>query len=300
MTSDVQRIRTGQAPSAVPGTAPVEPSETPQGPTVPAPPSPTMRPAGGIVVPQETSSGFGKKIAYIIGILALFGILVIGGYALFSGEAKPSPTPTRTPTTSPTPTPARQKDLSFYFGQLAGTLRLTTTEPTRQDIRNALTPYVPVNAGQVRNVEAQGIALFPSVLSTLSNEDLGIEGAVLVFAQGELFDGNGMRLTEVNPQPRLIFVSEVTDGTAVRNAITAWESNLTERDEILFDIEITNASVAVFSDGEYRGIPIRYQNYPYADRSIDWAIIPASNRKNYLIISGSREGMFFTVDQLLK
>jgi hypothetical protein len=62
----------------------------------------------------------------------------------------------------------------------------------------------------------------------------------------------------------------------------------------------SKAIVPTFSSGTYRATQVRYRNFPYADRSIDFANVHASNGKDYLVLSGSREAMFFAIDQLMQ
>ena len=63
-------------------------------------------------------------------------------------------------------------------------------------------------------------------------------------------------------------------------------------------IGYTGTEVKEFLDTNYNGVSIRYKNFPYADKSVDYAIVTALNGKNYLVITGSREAMYGSIDKL--
>ena len=45
----------------------------------------------------------------------------------------------------------------------------------------------------------------------------------------------------------------------------------------------------------YKGTPVRFKNFPYPDHSIDYTFVQY-NGKTYLVVAGSREAMFVTID----
>lgn len=299
MTADVSRLSTGQAP------APVAPPDIPKKSAPGAPPTPQKPIAaapvpGEITIPESSSGGMGRKAIYgLVGAI----VLVLLGYVVFSllGGDEPQITATPTPeaTLRPTPTPTSGKDLSFYFGQLSDTLTLPDTPLPREDFNNRLRDLMP-SAGSAKNIEIQGASGFPSALSDVPDGTFGIGGATLIFAQTEHFDPDGLTQTEP-AEPRLVYVIELADASAANMHIQAWEAATMSGDLAYFyRYNESDALVAGFTDATYRQVPVRYRNFPYADLSVDWAIVPASNNKNYLVITGSRESMFFAVDQLLK
>lgn len=130
---------------------------------------------------------------------------------------------------------------------------------------------------------------------------MGTDWVVLSYGQQEQFDSNGSPIANATTSPRLIIITEIKDATAANQVMTSWESeSLASAADILFSYDFTKAIVGDFSSGTYRQIPIRYWNFPYADRSIDYAIFTASNNKNYLVLAGSREAVFFAIDQLMQ
>ena len=301
MTADVSRLSTGQAPAPV--AAPAKPEKTvPGAPPTPQKPTASAPVPGEITVPEGSSGGMGRKAIYgLVGVV----VLVLLGYAVISllGGDEPqitaTPTPERTLRPTPTPTPASGKDLSFYFGQLSDTLTLPDTQIPREDFYNRLRDLMP-SAGSAKNIEIQGDSGFPSALSDAPDGTFGISAATLIFAQTEHFDPDG--LAQSSPaEPRLIYIIELADASAANMHIQQWEAATMSGDlSYYYRYNESDALVTDFTDATYRQVPVRYRNFPYADLSIDWAIVPASNNKNYLVITGSRESMFFTVDQLLK
>ena len=71
----------------------------------------------------------------------------------------------------------------------------------------------------------------------------------------------------------------------------------------LFNHDPSKATLTQFSDNIYRGSSIRYVNFPYPDKSIDYVILKpffvGDNDVNYLIFTSSRESMFKIVDTLV-
>lgn len=302
MSADVQHLRTGQAP------APIQPlpasSEAQKPPTATQKPAPSVQstPTNGIMVPEASSGGMNKKLIFGgIGALILIAI-IIAAISLLGGDTAPvaTPTPSITPVETATPTPVG-KDLSFYFGQLTDTLDVPSDAPLPfEDFQNRLRALVPA-AGQATNVEARGSTIFPAFLGNASEGTFGNTGAVLIFGQTEQFGANGEQQTLSTPEARLVYILEVADATAANQMMEQWEDTTLASDmSYYFNYNLNDALVSGFLDAVYRQIPVKYQNYPHADKSIDWAIVPASNNTNYLVISGSRESMFFTVNQLLK
>ena len=238
-------------------------------------------------------------VGVIVLLIAIFAAVSFIGNGEPAATPTPSPTPARTLVPSPTP---ERKDLSFYFGQLSDTLRVPAEEPLPfEDFQNLLRELVPTG-GQATNVEAIGATVFPSFLSSAPDGTFGKSGAVLIFGQTESFQGPfGEEIPLNSPEPRLIYVFEVENATAANQLMQQWERGSMESDlSYYFNFNPNDAIVTAFSDATYLQIPLRYKNYPHADVSIDWAIVPASNNTNYLVLTGSRESMFFTVNQLLK
>jgi hypothetical protein len=301
MKADMERLKTGQAPAPRASTAPA----------IPKPAAPAEQQEGkaladqGISIP-ESPGGKGKR-KLILGVVAIIVVLLLG-YAIVSMlGGDPEPVATRTPEQTATPTATLKpsvRSLASYFGQASGTLNamdLTDDLGWLNQLRDL--PGPPKDARSVNLIGPDDTDPIGSVLSMPSavRTSLGEDSIVLVFGQDELFDDDGAQQEVESPEQRLIFVIEVTDASSANQAMQAWEQSSLEED-VAFALVVTPnlAIVETFSDAAYRQIPLRYRNYPYADTSIDWGIVSASNGANYLVISGSRQSIFFAIDQLLK
>ena len=87
--------------------------------------------------------------------------------------------------------------------------------------------------------------------------------------------------------------------SAVKMMMRDWEITIVDdlTDYLLISDTLESGSPA-FLDNTYRGVPIRYRNFPSPDVTVDYAIVNAADQ-NYLVISGSRESMFAAIDVLL-
>ena len=80
--------------------------------------------------------------------------------------------------------------------------------------------------------------------------------------------------------------------------LTAWEGNMAKDLSNLFKLGASINNV-VFKNNNYRGLNIRYANFTQPDRSIDYAVVRATNGRSYLVITNSREQVYGVVDNLL-
>lgn len=79
-----------------------------------------------------------------------------------------------------------------------------------------------------------------------------------------------------------------------------WETTGLASADLLFRIRTDRQGTETFMEGTYKTARIRYLNFPFAHSSIDYAVVTASNGKRYLVMTTSRQSMFWTVDTLLK
>lgn len=317
MSADIGNIKVGQAPTGIKqtsGSAPavVQPAVSPVTSTLPPPTSPAKTPI--IVVPSTGSSGGGffRKMFYgIVITLVIVGI----GYALFSfigGNGTPQETATPSPSTSgsPAPTLAGTRSLSSYFAPAGPSITLQWDDTARTDLGNTIITSNPASRQALRIgitvpwPDTSALGLLDAMISGAPGalaQSFGTDWVVLSYGQQEQFDANGVLIANSAVSPRLVLISEVTNATAVKQLMTTWESASLASDADLFlGYDFSKAIVFGFSDGVYRDFPVRYWNFPYADRSIDYAVVTASNNKSYLILSGSRESAFFAIDQLMQ
>lgn len=307
MSADIGNIKVGQAPAGIK-------QPTPSAPTAPAG---SVAPVAAqkiptIVIPEAGSSGRGgsRKMIYgVIGAIILIGITYALVSMLGSGST-PTASVSPSPSGSPAPTLGSGKNLRSYFSQTGPTITLAWDDTARPDLLNAIATSNPVSKQALRlgltvpwpNTTAFGfLDAMTGVAPAALAQAMGTDWVALSYGQQEQYDANGIKIENTATSPKLILVTEVKDATAVNQIMTTWESvSLASGADILFSYDFTKAIVGSFSSGTYRQIPVRYWNFPYADRSIDYAIVTASNNKNYLVLSGSREAAFFAIDQLMQ
>ena len=118
-----------------------------------------------------------------------------------------------------------------------------------------------------------------------------------MYGQREFFD-KGVQKDSSTPLSKLGLVIQVKDEVALRSTLNVWESTLvTDINEFLANNK-TNAATNQFLETSYRDSVIRYINFPYPDKTVDYAIIKAKNGGKYFVITNSRESMFSLIDQI--
>ncbi len=297
MSADIGNLKVGQAPTGIKPT-----------PVVPAAPSAPTIPAPAIAVPPVTPRGISRALLYSIA-----GIVVIGiGYVIVSmmgGNGEQVITPTPSPSASATLLP-NARSLASYFGTPSLSINLENPSDGTADLLNGLVS-VTLNAQQatVISIQHMGASAAPAdflqdtigTIPTGLSTTFGSDWRAIVYGQTEHFDATGAKSSDTTVQNRLALVIELTDASGANQAMHAWEtSGLASAFEPLFQYETAKLLVSGFSDSAYRQIPIRYQNFPHADKSLDYGIVSATNNKNYLVITASRESLFFVIDQLMQ
>ena len=259
MAGDIGQIQVGRPPSGVRPVAPIAPSPAPA--------------AAPIVIPSGKAPGRSRIILVVVSIIAVIGIIIAVILSFTGGTSTPTPTPE--PTTTATLTPV--SPLASYFG-------------TAVDSGTGTTP----SAGDFLNISGWPSFSTPDAVSAV----LAADSAWLRFGQTEVFDANG------NPQTgtamRIVLVREVSGAAAAGTAVRTWEgASMSDDLSQVFGYDTAQVEAdAVFHDATRGATSISYQNYPYADSSLDWAIVTASNGKSYLVIAGSRQSMFAAIDTL--
>lgn len=243
----------------------------------------------------------------VLGLLGVAIAAILVSALLGNGEQGAEETPT--PSASATATP-RAKMLSSYFGTPKSTVTLADTVAAPSDFRNALLTAEPA-AKQALAMEVRGAggpmsagaflnAIFGQVPADITAA-LAEDWTVFAYGQTEIFGTDGAAVVNAPLGTRPVLVLEVADASKANQAMQAWEgTDLATAAEKAFGYDRARALTEGFGSGTYRQIPVRYRNFPYADLSADWAVMLASNGKNYLIISASRESMFFAIDQLMQ
>lgn len=331
MNEDISKLKQGQQPMGVPIPRKVEPvtpvpQEMPPKPVVlgpqfkvpsvnlgdtrkatsmapiknipgvpPVTPAPKVEPKSQINIPQEGKKGANHNMLF----LAVGAVVIVAGFAYWFLVLRVSvpevviETPTPTPTLSVAPI----QDLKSIFSEVTelepagvitgGEFRLVSYLFNLQGIKDKLLEILDI--GQVK---------YPVQLDSV----LGLDGAVFYYGQKELFDSKGQIQTSSKVEPRIVMVGELSDPLLVTQAMIDWENTMADDFKILTttdkSIGYKGSAVNEFLDNNYRGVAIRFKNFPNADQSIDYAIVTALNDKNYVVITNSREAMFATIDKL--
>ncbi len=336
MADDIAKIKVGQQPSGTnlqkavtfptppvfqPKTAPISPQPPisslpppyfqPERPrpiiTPPIAPRPQIQPSPAPESVLPVSSGKPKMVMYLLIIL---GVLLIGVVYLFlrSGnqEVTVSPTPEETATTTPTPV----INLETTFGSASESIPLAGGIPEFLSEINNKT----IVAGELKNIrayltgpspsETDGDLNFIRILDinaitypTQIKNTLGTDHAFLIYGQREVYDSKGKIIINAPPQKRLIFIIEVADPITFGQILTGWEANITDALAKLFELNKTKAASPDFLTNIYQSSTVKYRNFPYADRSIDYTLITGKNNKSYFIISNSREAIYTALDK---
>lgn len=299
MSADVNSLKVGQAPMGI--KPPI--SSAPSTPTAPATPAPSI-----VVPPKSSGGGMFKKLA--IGLLALV-VVVVFGYIIITmiGGGTQEATPTPSPSASVSASPAA-KLLRTYFGTPGSSINLQSSTTGTDDFLSGLATIQPAGK-QAAVVTLQHAGSSASPLTFLNDTvgtvpaslsaTFGSDWIVLIYGQTEHFSTAGALTNDSSVSNRPAVIIELTDASSANQSMQTWEgSGFAVAFAKLFQYNTSKQLVSGFSSGTYRQILVRYQNFSYADQSLDYGIVTASNNKNYLVITSSRESLFFTIDQLMQ
>lgn len=237
-------------------------------------------------------------------------LVILGGFYWYfmirtsgTDQALESPFPTFTP--RPTATP-NQDVLSAIFTNRGGAIALPLSGDPVTAFNNSIgaQPVAPgtlvvidivsgASSSSVQPLTISGflnrfVVSYPPALQTA----LGQNYKFLLYGQKESFDSKGRPVTDVVAGSRLVMVSEIASSSA--DILQGWESTMSNDLSKVMNITPTKNS-GPFLTTVYNGASVRYKNFSYPDHSIDYALIQY-NGKTYLVIAGSRESMFATIN----
>ncbi len=313
---NTQANRTNLGPQAVIKVGEMRKSDTLNSPK----PSPQIKSSqnsgqsgpSSIIVPEPTRKS--RKLI-LIG-LPIILILAISAYWFFAirDTGDVALTPTASPTTSSYPSPTPEVKFSNIFSGQTNDYKL----PDKGDSFSFFLTKIEsekIASGSLEKtdveimVASQSVKLNPAdmlgkylisypeqIKSVLSEKD----SQLLVYGQKEHFDTKGKLVPNSKTDTRLVIISEAKSTSSTQGAMSSWEQTMPEDLSSIFGLNYKKGSAVTFSDNIYNGIKIRYSNFNYPDRSIDYAIVTASNKKNYLVITNSRESMYATINALKK
>ena len=266
-------------------------------------------PAPKIYVPQEGQPGGNRNMLFIgIGAVAIVAGLAYWFFVLRMPAPEvvvesPTPIPTATPVPTPTPT------LSSMFSGINTQTALVTVDEKVGDFIKSISNdnvsggefikiYTSENDTSLPMIQLwDNFKLsYPAGLKDLMGQDY----SMLAYGQREIFDSKGQIKTNSIVEKRLVFINEVKDALGASQLGKDWEATMSSNFKTLFSLGTANKDQPGFLDNSYRGVSIRYRNFPYADKTIDHAIVSALNGKTYFVIADSREAIFATIDKLIK
>jgi len=263
-----------------------------------------------IYVPESGSKGGNRNMMFLgIGAMALVAGFAYWFFVLRSPAPEivietPTPTPTETPAPTPTPTLS-----SMFSGVSRESVSIKQTGALASFVSD--TGQMVVSPGSFKTVGAVDVQVsslsygLTDLLAKLAlkiptelTSNIGNDSAVFVYGQKESFDSKGNLLIEPTASNRIVVVAELKDLSGVSEIITSWENSLSNDLKVLFSLGKSNKDQTSFTNNSYRNTNIRFWNFPYADRTIDYSIVVASNGKTYFVVTNSREAMFGTIDRL--
>ncbi|MEK7121347.1 MAG: hypothetical protein AAB857_01415 [Patescibacteria group bacterium] len=276
-----------------------------------APLAPKAEPKPQIYVPQEGKGGGNRNMLFIgIGAVAIVAGFAYWFFVLRSPAPEiviESPTPTPTETPAPTPTPI----LSSIFS--GAQKQAVSIKPT-----NSLVAFVSDVAGIVvvpgvfKIIEATDAQIppvsysFADLVTKLALKvpgelasNFGNDSAMFIYGQKESFDSKGNLQVGVTAPNRIVIIAELKSPSGASLAAINWEVSLSSDLKTLFSLGTANKNQPGFLDNSYRGASIRYRNFPYADKTIDYAIVSAFNGKTYFVVADSKEAIFAVIDKLV-
>lgn len=290
-------------PSNLPGLRPL----TPQAPSpVPPPLRQTPAPAPLSQVPEILQSS-SKRPRTILYLLIVFAVLLVGAVYLYLGtggdpEIVVSPIPTETVTPIPI-----TRNLSAIFGTSSSIILGGTVTELLSSLNQE-----PISGGELKPItisslegDSVGDSSFNEVFTANSisypnqiNGTLGSDAIILLFGQREIFDAKGQLIPNSPTQKRLVFIAEVTDPITLGQILAGWETSMTGALTGIFELSPAKAASPNFLTNVYQETTIKYRNFPYADRSIDYTVVTSVNTKSYFIISNSRESIYTALEEL--
>jgi len=281
----------------------------PLAPTIPSP-RPSLpqsdRPVQALVIDNERPSG-SRGFLYII-ILAI--VLLGGGLYWFlanrDSEVAQSPTPSLVTTTTPAPTPI--KSIGELIGGSSDTIIIADIGDPITDFLNKVN-VLAIGPGETRKIlitgETKGSGDFGLVdlmdrflltYPTSLKSALGTDVIMLVYGQREAFTAQGQLNLSAPVQKRLVFLTEAKEPALLSQILSSWESTMANSLGSL--LNLNKALGREWLTNNYNNNGVRYQNFPYPDKAIDYAVINTTNGKLYLLVAGSRESALNTLDKL--
>ncbi len=261
-------------------------------PTVP-PAGPTIKPAGppaGLSVP--TGGGINKKrLIFLVAGLVIVAFLI--WFFALRGPSAPEVVVSPTPTYTATPTPVSIED-SFSIIDSAsvalGTNFITRFDDSlnKESLTSSREPALykvlkPATGNRYTLSEFLGGLLIqaPAELTAAAKDNFYLT----VLYKSDNIDGYGLLI-------------ELSDPVAALTAMGSWEGTMAQGLKDVFLLNPTKVASTNFLDNTYNGVAIRYKNFPDPSKTVDYAVITASNGEIYLVLANSREHIYSIIDKI--
>ena len=271
-----------------------------------------VEPAKTIIVPPKKTSFLSKTAIFVIA-----GAVLVGAGAYWFFILKPASEPVVVPpppSTTAIPDPLKElKSLFLINNPVILSIPISVEDLSdfylkiSQAVTNEQIIHTFINPREDDNLAISFSGFITKFLtgseesaSKLLNSVFDSRFGLIYSKQEEIFGESGNLLSSALAEKRLALTVEVSDVIEAQKAMLAWEGSLPFDLEHLFKLDKVNeVGNLAFLDNAYREVSIRYVNFPYPDRSIDYAIVGAANCKNYLIIANSRAQVYSIIDTLL-
>lgn len=266
-------------------------------PTLPPPPS-------GQVISPKPEKKFSVGPRFLVFVLIL---LIIGGGIWFFMTGDSEEVVITTPTPTPTPRPKNLSELITSTNQIT----ISSTENFQNALKTQLALVKPPlrqfiaieimdENGSIYSISQifQKLNISPPS-GILESLDQG-EWKLFLYGQSEVFSSQGApTFLTAESMPKLGLVAKSLNPTALRSGSNNWEATITNDLKTLFDLDPNKATSQLFLDNFYRDTAIRYRNFPFADKSIDYGIADLIQfDASYYILTSSRESIYSLIDLL--
>lgn len=293
------------SPLAAPRPVSTPPSSVPTPPTSSPPPAP--RPS--IQIPDDDDdndepSGNRKKWLVLGGLVFVALVVVALWYAL-SSKSDTTPEATKTPSTTPTPTRTpTPKPLGFVdiFTPEATALEYQSKNNSRLALTELTTSITKrqIGLGDLKTYTVLQTGISTPVTGIQFGTDMNLQfPANLTPAFDPTSPLYMMLFGKTNGSVGRTIAIRLVDQQKALLALSAWEPTMPSVFKDLFGFTPSRASNKFFLDNTYQNVKIRFQNYPDAYTTIDYAVIETPAAEHYLIATNSRENMFKIIDRLM-
>ncbi|MBI4117396.1 MAG: hypothetical protein HY451_01805 [Parcubacteria group bacterium] len=255
--------------------------------------------------PPAVRKKFALSPKILILALVIIAAVFAGAWWLMNRESEPTAVITPTPAPTPKPTPKALSQLVSSASQIT----ISSTENFLTALNSAVNSLALTAGGLtlLNLVDENGsIYTLSDFIAQLNISATGIldsldpsDAALLLYGQQEMFDDKGLLSFNQTPKARIVLVARSISPISTRNALNNWEVTMAADLKNLFGLDPKKATSQTFLDNIYSGTDIRYQNFPFADSTIDYALVNlAKFNVDYFILAGSRESVYSAIDLL--